>query len=96
MTIFTNVDWVVNIFAAEFYGSLCYMLPFGSSGWRGTRVFRNKSTCVDEVLVYVGVGEKQKGVFEGIDLHHLHRTWMAILNGGWHRKFVKRVFWMHL
>jgi hypothetical protein len=59
MTFFTNVDWIVNIFAAEFYEA-CVICSHLEALWleRNKRVFRNKSNCVDQVLVYVGVGEK--------------------------------------
>lgn len=32
--------------------------------------------------------------FQGIDLNDLHRSWVAILNGGSCVKFVTRVCWM--
>ena len=76
------------------------MLPFGSSGWRGTiECLGIKSNCMDVVVhsIVWSLSEwvrSRKG-FKRIDLHDLHRYWTAILNGGWCRKFVKRVIWMH-
>lgn len=32
--------------------------------------------------------------FQGLDLNDLHKSWVAILNGGWRVKSMTRVCWM--
>ena len=61
-------------------------------------MFRNKSYSMGEVVQSIvwSLSEwvRNRTEFQGIDLNDLHRSWVVILNGGWHVKPVSRVCWM--